>query len=85
MVSKFERQYLTEEQIAEMEKFDRAQRVADVVWERKTVNVDDIDTICRSPQTALAAVNCHTNYRFNKRKEDESQPLSGGARLFEKF
>jgi len=68
VVSKFERELMTREQIEEMEKFDKAQRVADVIWERKTVNVADIDTISRSPQAKLAAVNCHTKQRFKKRE-----------------
>jgi len=69
MVSKFERMNLTDEQVAELEKFDRAQHVADVLWERKTINVDDIDTISRSPQSKLAAVNHFTKHRANKQAQ----------------
>ena len=69
MVSKFERENLTDEQVAEMEKFDKEQRNNDDLFNYHClcVDVDDLgDTIPRP----RVAVNCWTKKQWRLKKAD---------------
>jgi hypothetical protein len=70
MVSKFERQNLTDEQIAEMEKFDREQRRDNDNYANHTVRADDVDDLSGIESHQRIAVNCWTRTQWRRRKTD---------------